>query len=449
MSISNIKSKLTQAISIKSDMLAAFSSRGLSVTSNTPFAQFPSLIMDIHDTVQAKEAFPRAEGVVVTPDSGYTALTQVTIPSEPNLAADNIVAGKSIYGVQGVAVVENPVVVFIENRYFDLNDPDGDIHTIQALSSNSYLTTVNLPGVSTIPSYIFSGCTALETALLPAVTKIPDMAFHNCYMLKTASFGSTSISVGMSAFYYCYGFDPGFMVSRLTAVGTAAFAKTRLSIFIPLYPSEIPAYLYWGTQIQEIPSEYQSTIRLIRQSAFAETPISEVSLPNVSLIENWAFGSCSTLRTVSLPNCTTIYPYAFSQCSRLREVFVSNTISIGASAFAMCSQLSTVYLGCPVEASSPTLSMGAFSGCSNLQSVIFEGPWKFTSQNVFYGCGSLYYLHLRHSSVMSLNQSAMFYNCPIGARNSSAHIYVPASLVSNYQVANQWSYFASLFTAEE
>ena len=36
MAIDSIKNKLTQAISIKSDMLAAFSSRGLPVTSSTP-----------------------------------------------------------------------------------------------------------------------------------------------------------------------------------------------------------------------------------------------------------------------------------------------------------------------------------------------------------------------------------------------------------------------------
>ena len=448
MSISNIKSKLTQAISIKSDMLAAFSSRGLPVTSSTPFAQFPSLIMDIHDTVQAKEAFPRAEGVVVTPDAGYTALTQVTIPSEPSLIPENIVAGKSIYSVAGVAIANNPIADFLNNRFAELDDSDGVLKVFNFICANNpFLSRVNLPSVSTLYSGCFSNCVALKTVIMPSVTVIPGSAFYSCLNLTSVTLGTVT-TVGSSAFYDCKNLDPWSIVSTATTVYSSAFYGAPLSRLLPNFIETIPSGMYGNTSISHIPSSEASLVRTVGQSAFAYCPLQEVSLPNCTGIDSYGFYMCKYLETVYLPMCAYIGSSAFVQCSYLRNLYVSNVQTIQSQAFAYTSNLYSVYLGCS-EPHTSMLGNYALSGARSLRTVIFEGPWSFTAISVFYSCVSLYNIYLRHSEVMSLSNSYFFYGCPIGSRNSSARIYVPASLLASYKVAPQWSYFSSLFAELE
>lgn len=52
-------------------------------------------------TLQTKSITPTATEQVITPDSGYDGLPQVTVSGDSNLIADNIKSGVSIFGITG------------------------------------------------------------------------------------------------------------------------------------------------------------------------------------------------------------------------------------------------------------------------------------------------------------------------------------------------------------
>ena len=51
--------------------------------------------------LQAKTVTPSTSNVVVTPDSGYDGLSQVTVNGDPELVAGNIKEGVNIFGIEG------------------------------------------------------------------------------------------------------------------------------------------------------------------------------------------------------------------------------------------------------------------------------------------------------------------------------------------------------------
>jgi hypothetical protein len=172
----------------------------------------------------------------------------------------------------------------------------------------------------------------------------------------------------------------------------------------------------------DISSYTNSRVTSVGDGAFAHaSKLTSVNFPNVSNIGSSAFYWCSSLTTASFPSATTIDQDAFYMCSRLTTVSFPMATTIGDSAFGQCLSLTT--------ASFPnvkTIGGSAFSGCYNLKS-----------------------LYLTGSSVCTLSNSNAFTSTPIGGYSTSAgtygSIYVPASLLTAYQTATNWTYFSSRF----
>ena len=156
-----------------------------------------------------------------------------------------------------------------------------------------------------------------------------------------------------------------------------------------------------------------------------QTSLTEVSLPNLTQIgtssSNVGDNFCrydSNLTKVYMPKMQKLY---------------------GARIFGSCTALVSIAL--------PSLVYGYgqyhFDGCNHLERVDYgkanETPSNGLEQCMFYGCSALNMLVLRYSSVRTLGNINTFNNSRFASTGSGGVLYVPASLVSSYQSASNWS----------
>jgi hypothetical protein len=251
------------------------------------------------------------------------------------------------------------------------------------------------------------------------ITTIVNDAFVNFNSLTTVSFPNAT-TIGASAFYGC---------SRLT---TASFPNATV----------IKNFAFHGCSSLTTASFPVATT--IGSSAFRYcTGLTTVSFPNVITISYGAFNGCTSLTTASFPVVATIGASAFYGCSRLTTASFPVATTIGSSAFSVCSRLTTVSFP-----NATTIGASAFYGCSSLTTASFPVATTIGS-SAFVRCYNLKSLYLMGSSVCALSNSGAFSSTPIGGYSTWAgtygSIYVPASLLTTYQAAANWSYFSSRF----
>ena len=282
----------------------------------------------------------------------------------------------------------------------------GQLNTISfpnvSLVSNSAfygcqsLTTINLPNLTTIGSYAFAECNALTSIAFPQVTLMYREAFRQCNQLTSINFPLLT-SIPSWAFTYCY---------NLTSL--------------------------------DLPE-----VNTVEEFGFGYCGLSSIQLSNLSTIKQYGFYNCNSLRTIDCPNVTSINYAAFGACERLSEVKLPKVTFIDTECFASCSILMDVSLP-----ALQTLGQSAFFSCPNLNTVRFSAL-SVIGSSAFANCYYLRNVYLLGRSVPSLANVNAFENTPLSNtyQGIQGSIYVPASMVSNYQATRGWSLYASRITA--
>lgn len=259
------------------------------------------------------------------------------------------------------------------------------------------LSTYTNSRVSSIGQGAFAHALSLKSVDFPNVKTISNRAFYSCYYLITASF-SECITIGDCAFDGCFNLL-NISFPKCTTIGSSAFGGC--------------------------------------------SKLSNISFPACTTIYNYAFYDCSNLKTVSFPVCTTVSNYAFCYCSGLKDISLPVCTIISNAAFKDCHRLLKITL--PV---CTTIGSNAFCSCYSLTTASFP---KYTTIGdwAFYDCYNLKSLYLTNSVVCTLSHSNAFISTPIGGYSTSAgtygSIYVPASLLTSYKNATNWTYFSSRF----
>lgn len=187
----------------------------------------------------------------------------------------------------------------------------------------------------------------------------------------------------------------------------------------------------------------QETERLAFQCC---TRLTEVNLPQCSILGYGAFGSCHGLSNIAMKECTVIGGHAFNACYSLTSISFPKCSFIGSLAFAYTKINHATFPLCEY------IDDRTFGQCTELKFAEF-GKTSFIGSQTFYGCRNLSDIRLPGSQVCVLSNSNAFTSTPYKGYssyfNGTPHIYVPASLISNYQQATNWVYFSSYFSAIE
>lgn len=203
--------------------------------------------------------------------------------------------------------------------------------------------------------------------------------------------------------------------------------------------------------------------------AIIERKITEIENGNVTNIGSFALYNCTTLSAVAFSSCERIGTQAFEGCKNLTSINFPICETVGQSAFVGCFNLSSAsFPACKVvlsnafmsctglsTASFPSCTMinsAAFAECSNLASLSL--PQCATIDNyAFRGCYNLSTLWLEYSYVCNLKSTDAFISTPLAGYSASFNgnplIFVPGSLISDYQSDIVWSRLGSRFISIE
>lgn len=179
----------------------------------------------------------------------------------------------------------------------------------------------------------------------------------------------------------------------------------------------------WGTNITSVFIE--DSVKSIGAAAFSNcTSLVNVYIGNsVTHIANSAFSGCTSLSSIILPNSVSIIDmHAFAGCTSLTTVFLGPSVnSVLSGAFYGCTSLRSIrvhennpYISCyddvlfnknmteliqypigksdttyTIPHSVTTLSVGSFSECQSLTSIIIPISTTSIKQNAFSGCSNI------------------------------------------------------------
>ena len=147
---------------------------------------------------------------------------------------------------------------------------------------------------------------------------------------------------------------------------------------------------------------------------------------SVQVIGNSAFQNCTSLPSVTIPNSvTTIEGYSFRKCTSLTSLTIGNSVtSIGEYAFHDCSSLTSI----TIPDSVTTIGAYAFESCNNLTGVTIPNNVTSIGTSAFRHCSGLTSITIEATTPPTLGDGSFYNtnNCPI---------YVPAESVNTYKSA--------------
>ena len=263
-------------------------------------------------------------------------LTSVTIPDS--------VTSIGYYAFGGCNKLQNIYITDIAS-WFNISGLDnlmGYSSSNKKLHINNELaTSITIPnGVTTIPSYAFSGCSGLTSIVIPdSVTAIPSYAFSGCAGLTSVAIPNSVKSIGSSIFSGCSSLEN----ITIPFVGEKAGVTSSDTYQCP-FGYIFGTSSYTGGVATKQYYYGNSTSSMTSMTFYIPSSLKSVTVTGGNILYG-AFYNCSSLTSITIPDSvTSIGKYAFYECSGLTSVTIPNSVtSIGAWAFSGCSGLKTVF----------------------------------------------------------------------------------------------------------
>lgn len=171
---------------------------------------------------------------------------------------------------------------------------------------------------------------------------------------------------------------------------------------------------------------------------------------------------------------SSIWSRAFENYKNITSVTIAGDPYIGTYAFSGCSEIATLNVRNLTVLKSDLYSstQSVFNGCSKLQGVVFPKLTGAVNSYMFNNCTLLTYADFNNISgitgasvfentginlliirktddIATLSNVNNFTNTPLAANGAGGDIYVPSSLISQYEQATNWSALNATFKAIE
>ena len=339
---------------------------------------------------------------------GCSGLTSITIPNLVTNIGEATFSGCS--GLTSV-VIGNSVTSIGDDAFYDC----------------SKLSSITIPNsVKSIGKQAFFSCSGLTSVTIPnSVKSIGDNAFYDCKYLTSVTIPNSVESIGNYAFKGCSSFTSVTIPNSVESIGYNVFidcsglTSIKVDKDNPYYDSRDNCNAIIDTQDNTLISACINTIipnsvESIGQYAFYNCKgLTSISIPNsVTSIEGYAFYGCNGLTSISIPNSvTSIGNWAFYNCYGLTSISIPNSVtSIGNYAFDTCA----------------LISISIPNSVTNIGSCAFRWNTKLTS------------ITCEASTPPSCGDNC-FYDV-----KKNIPIYVPASSINAYKIANHWKNFTNI-----
>lgn len=302
----------------------------------------------------------------------------------------------------------------------------------------------------------FYQCTSLKYANLENITSIGSYAFKNCSALEEVVLSESLTTLGGAAFYNCTSLEiPDLALPNLTSLDSNAFYGVKIKKIsdlgkITILPSASSSSQNFGDKsvLEEV--VLPETLTSIASYSFAGySALTKCHIPDgVTTIGGYAFKGCTSLVDIILPpSITTIGDgQAFYNCSSAdfgKDLYLPNltTINFGAFAYTLIERVLDLGSVTTLGAYYTTDGWGTFGPCEKLTFVCLPETLTSISRRVFYGSTSLEVIVCKSTTPPTLDAEAF------SKTNSTFVFYVPDASVSTYQSATNWATYSSRIKA--
>lgn len=244
----------------------------------------------------------------------------------------------------------------------------------------------NYKGAVTIPSAI------TYRGKVYRVKSIGSYAFYNCPNLTSVVIPEGVTSIGDKAFEYNRNLTSITIPASVTEIGSMAFYDTAWLDKQPdgvVYAGKV-LYDYKGTMPRNTSIEIKEGTASIAQGAFSRcSTLVFITIPeSVISIGSSAFYNCSSLYEIAIPDGVTEVGYDAFEGSGWYKNQPDGVVYAGK---VLYDYKGTMPENTSIEVKKGTTSIAerAFSGCSNLTSIILPDAVTSIGEYAFDGCGSL------------------------------------------------------------
>ncbi len=335
-----------------------------------------------------------------------------------------------------------------------------------AFQSCNHLTAIELPAtVTSVPMNLLYNCSGLQSvSFLGEITSIQQSAFNGCTALQNFTFPTTLKSIGTTAFLNSGLTGVIELPEGVTTIGTSAFAGANSITGIKL-PSTVatigdaafgPITNLASIEVADGNSAFAVNNGILTNAASTRLLVTAhegeigtaIDNATIETIDNYGM-AFSPYTDVNLPALNQVGNYAFYRAA-IKEFTYKSGMTVNANAF-LESDLETLN----TEEGAREIPQSLCANCTKLTTVNISSTVTNIFQDAFTGCTALEHMELgshinymEKGGVPATIQSLRVLNVTppvLGAgvfepSQSNVECVVAASAVDTYKAAPQWQY---------